>query len=219
MQILHFSLGELQTNCYLLIQENECLLIDPADDAGFLLEEIQRRNLHLVGMIATHGHFDHIMAAGEIQLSINVPLYIYLKDFFLIKRLKETAKHFLGYDPNIIQPKLIQSILDRDVTRLDPTIESKRVNHVFTPFGMEIIYSPGHTPGGCCFYFPKEQAIFTGDTLFKNAVGRTDLSYSSKKDLNTSINRLIEVIPEETTVYPGHGETTTIMDEKLNLVK
>lgn len=201
MQILYFVLGELQTNTYLLIQENECLLIDPADDASFLLEEIQRRNLRLVGMIATHGHFDHIMAAGEIQSGIGeVILYVNSKDNFLVKRIKETAKHFLGYNPITLPIKKTEHIQNGKVT--------------IGSFTFEIIETPGHTPGGCCLYFPEEQSVFTGDTLFKNAVGRTDLSYSSPKELHDSINQLIKSLPEETIVYPGHGDTTTIMDEK-----
>ncbi|PIY72462.1 MBL fold metallo-hydrolase [Candidatus Roizmanbacteria bacterium CG_4_10_14_0_8_um_filter_33_9] len=204
MQIISYSLGELQTNCYLLIQENECLLIDPADDASFILEEIQRRNLTLEGILATHGHFDHVMSVGEIQSSINVPFYIHKKDEFLIKRLGQTAKHFLGYEPVVIPPKNIKYFSGK-------TLHVKR-------FTLHVIETPGHTPGGCCFYFDLEQAVFTGDTVFKNAVGRTDLSYSNSQDLNTSIYRLIELLPEETIVYPGHGDRTTIMDEKVNLV-
>jgi hydroxyacylglutathione hydrolase len=202
MQIITYSLGELQTNCYLLIQENECLLIDPADDANFLLEKIQRRNLNLIGIVATHGHFDHVLAIGEIQLSINVPFYIHKKDEFLIKRLGQTAKHFLGYNPVVISPKKLNEITGN-------TLRVKR-------FTLHVINTPGHTPGGCCFYIPEEQSLFTGDTLFKGAVGRTDLSYSNPKDLHDSIYRLIETLPEETIVYPGHGDTTTIMDEKSN---
>lgn len=204
MQILTFSLGELQTNTYLLTQDDKCLIIDPADEASFILEEIQRRNLHLVGMIATHGHFDHILAAGEIQTGIgDLPLYINDKDTFLVKRVRVTAKHFLGHNQIMLPVRKTEHIQNGKMT--------------IGPFIFEVIESPGHTPGGCCFYFSSEQAVFTGDTLFKGAVGRTDLSYSNKKDLRDSIYRLIKALPEETVIYPGHGETSTIMDEKMNL--
>lgn len=199
MQIKRFPLGQLQANCYLLIQEKECILIDPADDANFLLEEISRQNLNLVAMLATHGHFDHVMAVGEIQLSLPVPFYIHNKDLFLIKRLKETAKHFLGYKPYIVSPSIIKFV---------PNGNLKIKN-----FKLKIIPSPGHTPGGCCFYFRDEQALFTGDTLFKEAVGRTDLSYSSKEDLEGSLKKLF-ALPEATIVYPGHGEETLIGQEE-----
>ncbi|MEK7078701.1 MAG: MBL fold metallo-hydrolase [Patescibacteria group bacterium] len=199
MKITTYPLGQLQANCYLLVHDKDCILIDPADDASFLLEEISRQNLNLVAMLATHGHFDHVMAVGEIQLSLKVPFYIHGKDLFLIKRLKETAKHFLGYEPHVIEPTIIKNL---------PNGELKISN-----FKFQILSSPGHTPGGCCFYFPDEQALFTGDTIFKEAVGRTDLSYSSKKDLSDSINQLIESLPKETIIYPGHGPETTIGQE------
>ncbi|MEK7633997.1 MAG: MBL fold metallo-hydrolase [Patescibacteria group bacterium] len=191
MTIKKYSLGELQANCYFLIKDKNCLIIDPADDAPFILEEIQRRRLNLVGMLATHGHFDHIGAVGEIQLSFNVPLYIFKEDQFLINRLNETAKHFLGFDPHFIKPKNIKYL----------TKERLQV----TSFKLQILSSAGHTPGSCCFYLEEENTLFTGDTLFKDAVGRTDLSYSSKDDLNKSLKK-ISKLPVGTIIYPGHGE-------------
>lgn len=198
MKIICFQLGDLQANSYLLFQGNDCILIDPADDASFLLEEIQRRNLKLQGMLATHGHFDHVMAVGEIQMSINVPLYIHKKDNFLIKRLGTTAKHFLGYEPVVIPPTNISFIKEG----------SLRIAN----YELRIIETPGHTPGGLSYYFPDEQVVFTGDTLFAGAVGRTDLSYSSKHDLWKSLKKLFN-LPEETIVYSGHGEETIVGDE------
>ena len=89
MHVFRFPLGQMQTNCYLVVQENNCIVIDPADAAEFILEEIQRRNLTLQGLVVTHGHFDHLMAVGEIQLSFpHIPLYIHSEDIFLAKRLK-----------------------------------------------------------------------------------------------------------------------------------
>jgi glyoxylase-like metal-dependent hydrolase (beta-lactamase superfamily II) len=115
MKILLYSLGQLQANCYFLIQDKECVIIDPADDASFILEELQRKNLNLVGMFATHGHFDHVMAAGEIQQSFNIPLYIFKEDIFLIDRLKETAEHFLGYRPAIFKPTNIGFLEEKEL--------------------------------------------------------------------------------------------------------
>lgn len=198
MKTICFQLGDLQTNSYVLYQENDCIIIDPADDASFLLEEIQRRNLKLQGMLATHGHFDHVMAVGEIQTSINVPLYIHKKDDFLIKRLGATAKHFLGYEPVVIPPKNI-SFIKEGLLRI-------------ANYGLRIIETPGHTPGGLSYYFPEEQTVFTGDTLFAGSVGRTDLSYSSKNDLRKSLEKLY-ALPGETIVYPGHGEETLMSNE------
>ncbi len=197
MKIISFSLGQLQANCYFIINENNCLIIDPADDASFILEELQRRKLKLVAMLATHGHFDHIMATGEIQMNYDVPLYISKKDIFLVKRLNETAKYFLGFDPHALKPKKLEYMQEG--------------NFQIKNFELRIITTSGHTPGSCCFYFEKEKIIFTGDTLFKQGIGRFDFSYSNKKDLKRSLERLLK-LPREVIVYPGHGEKTNIND-------
>lgn len=202
MRIHTYSLGELQANCYLVENEGKGILIDPADDGSFLLEEIQRKNIELEGVYITHGHFDHCMAVGEIQLSFDVPLYLHKKDQFLIDRLQSTAEHFLGYAPIMIPPKKIEYI---------ESSELKIIN-----LKLKLISSPGHTPGGLCYYFPDEAALFTGDTLFAGAIGRTDLSYSNKKDLWNSLKTIL-ALPEETTIYPGHGESTYVGEQKYIL--
>jgi len=207
MQIISFSLGELQANCYLLIKDKECLLIDPADEASFLLEEITRRNLKLVGLLATHGHFDHIMAVGEIQLTYpEIPLYINLKDEFLLDRLQETAEYFLGHKIAIIKPKKISAVPENElkIFRLAEA-SAKRAN-----FKIKIILSPGHTPGSVCFYFADDKILFSGDLIFKDGIGRYDFSYSNKKQLFDSINLITKTIPEDVIIYSGHGEKTTI---------
>jgi glyoxylase-like metal-dependent hydrolase (beta-lactamase superfamily II) len=201
MKIVKYSLGQLQANCYFLIEDQQCLIIDPADDASFILEELQRQQLNLVGMLATHGHYDHIMAVGEIQQSVDIPLYIHKDDKFLIDRVEQTAEYFLGYKPVVLSINKVENF---------PT--SPRLRWASK---LKIIHTPGHTPGSCCFYIKEENAVFTGDTLFKEAVGRTDLSYSSKDDLKKSLKKIFK-LPKETIVYSGHGEETLIQDE-INL--
>jgi len=195
MQVTKIPLGQLQANCFLLIEDSECLIIDPADEAAFLLEEIQRRKLKLIGLLATHGHFDHVLAAGEIQRSIPVPLYLFNEDKFLINRLNETAKHFLGYDPYALEPKKCIYLQEKKM----------RIGE----FDVKVIKTPGHTPGGCCFYFEKENMIFTGDTLFKDGIGRYDFSYSDKDNLLQSIQKVLS-LPPETKILCGHGQDSSV---------
>ena len=156
------------------------------------------KNIELEALFLTHGHFDHCMAAGEIQMSLDVPLYLHKKDQFLIDRLDSTAEHFLGYKPIIIPPKNVKYISSK--------LKVKSLK-------LQILETPGHTPGGVCYYFPDGKIVFTGDTLFAGAIGRTDLSYSNKKDLWSSLKTIL-ALPEETTIYPGHGESTYIGEEK-----
>jgi len=173
----------------------------------FLLEEITRRNLKLVGLLATHGHFDHIMAVGEIQLTYpEIPLYINLKDEFLLDRLQETAEYFLGHKIAIIKPKKISAVPENElkIFRLAEA-SAKRAN-----FKIKIILSPGHTPGSVCFYFADDKILFSGDLIFKDGIGRYDFSYSNKKQLFDSINLITKTIPEDVIIYSGHGEKTTI---------
>jgi glyoxylase-like metal-dependent hydrolase (beta-lactamase superfamily II) len=199
MIIKKYSLGLLQANCYFLIEDNDLILIDPGDGASFILEEIQRQRLNLKAIFATHGHFDHIGAVGEIQQSFNVSFYINEKDLFLVKRLNETAEYFLGYNPYFLPPKNIKEL------------NNKKFH--FSRFTFDVISTPGHTPGSVCFYFQKEKLFFTGDALFKDGIGRYDFSYSDKKELFKSLKKILS-LPDETLIYPGHGEQTVIGDEK-----
>ncbi len=176
MKIVRFHLGQLQANCYLLIKDDRCLIIDPADEASFILEEIQRRKLTLVALLITHGHFDHIMAAGEIQWSFRVPFYIFKEDVFLVNRLKETARYYLSYNSRLLKPTNFKFLKEGDLKIGD--------------WKFKIIFTPGHTPGSGCFYFRQENVIFTGDTLFRKGIGRHDFSYSNKELLQKSLKKL-----------------------------
>ena len=200
MNIHPYPIGQMQANCYLLENEGQALLIDPGDSADFLLEKIITQRLELVGIIATHGHFDHIMAVGEIQMSYpKLALSIHQKDAFLLKRIVETARHFLEYDPVVIPVQSTQNL--------------KSGKFAIQNFQISIIETPGHTPGSCCIHFENEKVLFSGDTLFKSGIGRYDFSYSDKNDLQKSIEQIL-ALPKVTTVYPGHGEETSIDEEK-----
>lgn len=204
MKVLTHPLGELQANCYFLVQDKDCVIVDPGDSADFILEEVSRNNLQVKAIIATHGHFDHVMAIGELKMSLNVPVYISSKDRFLLDRVEETAKYFLGHTPVVIP--ISETVNIPEIVRIK-NLELK------------IIPTPGHTPGSICIYNKEEGVLFTGDTLFKDGIGRYDFSYSNKKELMTSINQLIEVLPEETLVYPGHGDPTTLGGERHSLAQ
>jgi hydroxyacylglutathione hydrolase len=204
MKIITYPIGELQANCYFLVQDKDCVIIDAGDSADFILEEISRQNLKVKAIIATHGHFDHVMAVGELQTSLDTPFYISSKDQFLLDRVEETAKYFLGHVP-VVMP--IKKSLD-----IPNELRTKNLE-------LRIIKTPGHTPGSICIYSKEDGALFTGDTLFKDAIGRYDFSYSDKKQLFASIKHLIKTLPEETTIYPGHGDPSSLLGEKSNLIK
>lgn len=199
LSITIYKVGELQANCYIFSKDNKCLIFDAGDSGDFILEKILEKKLEPIAIFATHGHFDHVMAVGEIQLSFNIPFYISKEDLFLLDRVEKTAEFFLHKKIPFIQPKNIKNL--------------KEGNFKLNGFEFNIVKTPGHTPGSSCFYF--ENFILSGDTLFKGAIGRYDFSYSDKKELERSINCLFK-LPNETFVYPGHGEMTTIGIEAKN---
>lgn len=200
-------LGQLETNCYIVWDEEtkEGLVIDPADDGVGISEEIENKKIKLVGVVMTHGHFDHSLGALDLKLMYNVPIFVSEKDKFILDRQDETAKYFLKQELQI--PNLIK--IDKDLEGIKEIIfgESK----------LEVIKTPGHTPGSISLYSAKQDLLFSGDTLFKDSRGRTDFKYGSTKNIFESLRKLMK-LPEETDVYSGHGEATTIGREKERYV-
>jgi len=194
MKYEKFVLGELQTNTYLLWDEKsrEGAVIDPADEADFLAQKIQDLDLKLKYILLTHGHFDHCLAALDLKLMFGVDVYVNKKDQFLLDRLAETASWWLGR--KIVTPPI------KDTLNLN-----KRTKLKLGKEKIEVIETPGHSPGGVSFYVPGSKLLFSGDTIFAGgSVGRTNLSYCSGEDLKKSIEKLNR-LPEDTVLLPGHG--------------
>jgi hydroxyacylglutathione hydrolase len=196
-------LGQLETNCYLVWDEEtkEGLVIDPADDGVGISEEVENKGIKLTGIVMTHGHFDHCLAALDLKLMYKVPVYVSSKDKFLLDRQDETAKYFLKME--LQTPNLVK--IDKDLE------EITEIN--FGDSKLEVIKTPGHTPGSVCLYNEEDNLLFSGDTLFKDSRGRTDFKYGSTKKIYESLRNLMK-LSEETDVYSGHGEPTTIGREK-----
>jgi hydroxyacylglutathione hydrolase len=201
MKIEKLVVGQLQTNCYLVWDEEngEGIIIDPGDDGDYLIRRIQDLEIKPKLIVATHGHFDHVLAATELKLAFKIPFLMHRADLPVLKRIQSSARYWLGIE---IDPP--------------PTVDQNIKEGDWLKFGQEklrVIATPGHSPGGVALYNRGESILFSGDTLFKQGVGRTDLSYSSEKDLTKSLKKLLK-LPSETIVYPGHGLETTIGEEK-----
>ena len=195
-----FQVGQMKSNCIVASDNNKALIIDPGDDAEFLIDKINNLDVEPVCVIATHGHFDHNMGSLEIQTAYKIPFYINEKDDFLIKKISSSAKYYLNIN-NVFPPKNISFIK-----------EGKKFNLGKGFF--EVMEIPGHTPGGIALYNPFEKILISGDVIFKDgSIGRYDFSYSSKKDLDASFKKIFS-LPEETIIYPGHGDETSIIKEK-----
>lgn len=196
MQVVDLKVGQLGTNCYLLEDHGEVGIIDPGDDGDFIIRKIEDLGAKPVWIIATHGHFDHVLAVSELALAYQIPLYMNLNDLSLLKRASKTAKYFLGIptDPILVDP-------------LDLTSKTKiKVGKE----KIEVIETPGHTMGSVCLYIKKKKVLFSGDTIFADGiVGRTDLECSSIDELGKSLPKLLK-LDKKTVVYPGHGRQTII---------
>ncbi len=205
MKVEKLIVGQLQTNCYLVWDQKsqEGVIIDAGDDAEYIFNRIKDLEIKPQFILATHGHFDHLLAVLELKLAFKIPFLINERDLFLVKRAVSSAKFFTE-DKEVLPPLVDKFIKEGDVVKFGKKSQLK------------VIETPGHTPGSVAFL--GKGIVFSGDTLFKGGVGRTDFSYCSYFDLMKSIKNKLFKLPDETLVYPGHGEETTIGEEK-NLIK
>ena len=202
-EILTLTLGGLDTNCYLVWCPNtlETIIIDPADEGGFISEKILELKLKPLCMVFTHGHFDHVLGSLELRLNFDIPIFLHKNDHFLIKQAQSSAQYWLKKEEVAPVPSQVSFIK-----------EGKTLD--FGSCQLKIIETPGHTPGSISLVSSgKKEIIFTGDTLFKDGVGRTDFKYSKPLDMEKSLQKLFSY-PKETLCYPGHGDVTTITNEK-----
>ena len=211
MEIKKLTLDPLSTNCYLIWDEEtlETIIIDASGDTEEIVQQIKNLNLSPRYVLATHGHFDHVLGVTDIKSIFNIPFLIHQEDTFLLKDAEKIVESFLG-------------IKIKPIPAPDKFIkEGEEIR--FGKESLKVLETPGHTPGSVSFYRPG--FLFCGDLIFSKGVGRTDFPYSSEEKLYPSIKRIFDLDPE-TIVYPGHGESFKIEEalyfemfkEKKNLI-
>lgn len=201
MKIEKFILGPVGTNCYLVENEvsSECFIVDLGACPAELPGHLRKRGLQVKAVLLTHGHFDHIMGLKEFLKEFPVPVYVHKEEEALIKDPELNASvSMLGCSYCFDQAEYLE---DGEILE----IAGQKI---------EVIFTPGHTAGGCCYYIPKENILFSGDTLFRGSVGRTDLPTGDMSRLIRSVRDKLFVLPGETKVYPGHMEETDISYER-----
>jgi hydroxyacylglutathione hydrolase len=205
MKIDYLILGAYQTNCYVLRNDDstkDCLIIDPGLEAEQLIEFLDEEKLNPVAVVLTHGHIDHIAGVTELRSRFpEIKVYIHNLDAEMLTNPNINLSAMSGMA--FVTGAEDVSLKGRDVIDL-------------AGIKLNVLHTPGHTPGGISLYSKQAGVVFVGDTLFADSIGRTDFPGGSMSQLLSSVRERLFTLPEHTEVYPGHGPATTIAAEKAH---
>lgn len=201
MKIEKFVLGSLGTNCYFIKNEQtkELVIVDPATCPDYLVSHIKNGGYTPKAIFLTHSHFDHVMGIDGFVKEFCIPVYLHEAEQELLADPELNLSTMFGANYTYRQVKCLK---DGEVLEV-------------AGFSFEIIHTPGHTAGGCCYYVESEGVLISGDTLFCQSVGRSDFPTGSMSTLVHSIKEKLFCLPDDTMVYPGHNDLTSIADEKM----
>ncbi len=199
LQILEYNVGDIGTNCYFLVNTDtkEMIIVDPGGDAPILKSRIAEMDLKPAAILLTHAHYDHAHHAKILKDTYQIPIYIHEAEKQTLTDVRMNVSAMFG------KPETYEA----DVFLKD--------GQAFTLAGFEIVtlHTPGHTPGGACYYFKDQKVLVSGDSLFCGSVGRTDFPGGSMSSLVRSLKEKVMVLPRDTQVLPGHMMRTTIGQE------
>src|ERR671936_2350097 len=201
MDVRMFTVGLVQENCFVLRRDGakEALIVDPGDEAPRILHAVDELGLRIEGILVTHCHFDHIGAVAPVAAATDAPVYVSEIERPVLADIMSYVP-FPGFGPY-------------ESYEADHTLKGgERLE--LAGFEIDVMFTPGHSPGHLTYSIPDERAIFSGDVLFQASVGRTDLPGGDWGTLLSSIGRLVEALPAETTVYPGHMGITSLEAER-----
>ena len=179
-------------------ETKQAVIVDLAAFPRALKNSIEEENITVEAILLTHAHFDHIMGIEDFLKAFDVPVYVGREEQPLLADDRLNASSMYGYHCAYTGAKALED---------GQTVECAGTE-------IHVIHTPGHTVGGCCYYLPEEEALFCGDTLFCGSIGRTDLPTGSSRDLAHSIREKLMILPDETKLYPGHMDESTIGYEK-----
>lgn len=201
MTVQSLCLGMVMTNVYFLMNDEtgQMLIVDPADSPERIFSKVEEMQGVPVAVLLTHGHFDHIMAVKEVAEKYNIPVIAAEAEEKLLSDPALNLSGMTGSGSLSVKPDIL--VRDMDEMKLPG-------------FKFRVMLTPGHTAGSCCYYFYEDKVLMSGDTLFCGSCGRTDFPTSSPAQMSRSLKRLVEELPEDVKVYPGHESETTIGFEK-----
>ena len=194
------ELGALPTNTYLVwnTETRDCLLIDPSDGCEQIERRLREKELKPAAIYITHGHDDHIGSVNDLKRRYGLLVYMMKAEEEFIESVQYNLSMVFGH-PRVIEPDMF-------------FVDGQEVSVLGTK--MRALLTPGHTPGGGCYYFPEEKMVFTGDTLFCESVGRSDFPGGSASALIRSIRDKLMTLPDDVSVLPGHGPLSNIGHER-----
>ena len=193
-------LGPVATNCYLIINldNNESIIVDPADSPESIYDMVVRSASRPQAILLTHGHFDHAGGAADVAARFGIKVYAEEHERETLDDPKLNLSGWTGAETTYHADVFLKDEQEFDLAG----------------FHIRVLFTPGHTVGGCCYYFAYQDALFSGDTLFAQSVGRTDFPKGSASALIRGIKEKLLPLPDEVTVYTGHNDTTTIGTER-----
>ena len=196
-----FTVGPIGTNCYLLLDEEtkEAFLVDPGDEAEYLISELNRREVRLRAVLLTHGHFDHVLAVSAVKEAYPGAEVLMGERERPMAENEDLNSGFPGQHCSYAVDRYLAG--GEEISLAGVTLR--------------VLETPGHTAGSVCYYAEELGVLFAGDTLFYHSYGRYDLPTGSVRDLRESLTTLLTTLPEEVQVLPGHGRTTTIKEERI----
>jgi glyoxylase-like metal-dependent hydrolase (beta-lactamase superfamily II) len=199
MRVYKLAVGPFEMNAYIVAEDEgkNCVLIDPGDEPGRIIEAIKNHQLEPERILLTHAHIDHIRYLKTIQDKLGLPLFMHEDDLPLLENINEQALFF--------------DLTSSGVPHVDGFVRDNQEIEIGS-MHLKVLHTPGHSPGGVCYY--GDHHLFAGDVLFKESIGRTDLYGGNFNLLKESIKNKLLTLPDETVVHPGHGEDTTIGQEK-----
>ena len=203
--VKRFTCNVLAENCYVVSDEShEAVIIDCGvmyqEEGTAITQYIRDNGLHPVHLLCTHGHFDHCMGNGLIYREFGLKPEAHTGDQFLMETMQQQTTDILGVALPMEVPPVGRYLTDKDII-------------TFGSHTLRILHTPGHTPGGVTYYCKEEGIAFSGDTLFRMSIGRTDFDGGSYEQIIHSLREVLAALPSDTKVYPGHGPETTIADE------
>src|SRR6516164_2632140 len=193
--------GPLQCNCSIIgdATTHEAFVIDPGDDIQQVMAIIQKHNLQVKQIVITHAHIDHVGGAMKLRALTSAPILLNQHDYALLKMLDLQAAWIGVPAPGKVE-------IDRSVGTGETVSAGAHT--------AQVLHTPGHTEGSICLYFEPEKKLIAGDTLFAGSIGRTDLPGGDTQKIMRSLHSTVLALPDDTVVIPGHGELTTIGDER-----